>query len=178
MEGSFRGTPKGRVYTPINLEVFFLDILATARRLNNLYGLETLYVQSQNRYIHMIVTFWPICDVVATKVQPNSDFEMTSQIRRVPTGYCCRPYDLGNYWNFYQMSSNIGRHKIKKQFNITHLVCKLWISKVQKRQNRLFSGNAKSGYANLTKFCRIINIDIKNQHWKFQTDILKIVYFA
>ena len=35
------------VYTPpINLEVFFTHILATATRLNTLYGLETLHAQS------------------------------------------------------------------------------------------------------------------------------------
>ena len=31
---------------PINLEVFFSDILATASRLNTFYGLETLSAQS------------------------------------------------------------------------------------------------------------------------------------
>ena len=45
-------------------------------------------------------------------------------------------------------------------FDITHLFCKFWVSKVQNRSNRnsLFSGNATSGHANFTKFCRIINI--------------------
>ena len=38
--------PKGGCTPPINLEVFFSDILATATRLNTLYGLETWYVQS------------------------------------------------------------------------------------------------------------------------------------
>ena len=33
--------PKGGCTPPINLEVFFSDILATATRLNTLYGLET-----------------------------------------------------------------------------------------------------------------------------------------
>ena len=41
VKGGFRGTPKGGVPPPINLEVFFSDILATASRLNTLYGLET-----------------------------------------------------------------------------------------------------------------------------------------
>ena len=36
----------GGVHSPINLEVFFSDILATATRLNTLYGLETLHAQS------------------------------------------------------------------------------------------------------------------------------------
>ena len=37
--------PKGGCTPPINLEVFFSDILATASRLNTSYGLETLHVQ-------------------------------------------------------------------------------------------------------------------------------------
>ena len=42
----FRGTPKGGgVHPPINLEVFFTHILATATRLNTSYGLETLHAQ-------------------------------------------------------------------------------------------------------------------------------------
>ena len=33
VEGGFLGTPKGGVHPPINLEVFFTDIFATARRI-------------------------------------------------------------------------------------------------------------------------------------------------
>ena len=36
----------GGVHPPINLEVFFTHILATASRLNTSYGLETLHTQS------------------------------------------------------------------------------------------------------------------------------------
>ena len=36
----------GCTLPPINLEVFFTDILATASRLNTSYGLESLHVQS------------------------------------------------------------------------------------------------------------------------------------
>ena len=43
--------PKGGCTPPINLEVFFSDILATATRLNTLYGLETWYVQSPRRVL-------------------------------------------------------------------------------------------------------------------------------
>ena len=36
---------RGGVHPPINLEVFFTHILATATRLNTSYGLETLHAQ-------------------------------------------------------------------------------------------------------------------------------------
>ena len=49
----------------------------------------------------------------------------------------------------------------KDFFDITHLVCNLWVSKVKKRSNSLFSGNATYRHASFTKFCRIINIDVK-----------------
>ena len=48
----------------------------------------------------------------------------------------------------------------------------------QKRWNSLFSGNATSGHASFTKFCMIINTDVRNQPWKFQIEILKIGYFT
>ena len=37
---------RGGVHPPINLEVFFTHILATATRLNTSYGLKTLHAQS------------------------------------------------------------------------------------------------------------------------------------
>ena len=43
-------TPRG-VYTPHKSRGVFSDILATAIRLNTLYGLETLYVQSPRRVL-------------------------------------------------------------------------------------------------------------------------------
>ena len=36
----------------------------------------------------------------------------------------------------------------------------------------------KNGHANFKKFCRIATIDVRNEPWNFQTDILKIGYFA
>ena len=62
--------PKGGCTPPINLEVFFSDILATATRLNTLYGLETWYVQSPRRVLitkkvlRHIRHFWRIYDVI------------------------------------------------------------------------------------------------------------------
>ena len=71
MEGGFRGTPKGGVYTPpINLEVFFTHILATATRLNTSYGLETLHAQLSRhvgitqKVLRHIRHFWRIYDVI------------------------------------------------------------------------------------------------------------------
>ena len=52
-------------------------------------------------------------------------------------------------------------HEIKKKIDITHLVCKLWVRKVQKHSNSLFSENATSGNATFTKFCMIINIEVR-----------------
>ena len=60
--------PKGGLYTPINLEVSFWDILATASRLNTFYGLET--VQSSRHFgitkkvLRHIRHFWRIYDVI------------------------------------------------------------------------------------------------------------------
>ena len=57
--------PQRGVYTPfspIKLEVFFSDILATASRLNTLYGLQTWYVQS-SRHVRIIEKFWGISDI-------------------------------------------------------------------------------------------------------------------
>ena len=64
--------PKGAgVYTPpINLEVFFTHILATATRLNTLYGLETLHAQLSRhvgitqKVLRHIRHFWRIYDVI------------------------------------------------------------------------------------------------------------------
>ena len=50
-----------------------------------------------------------------------------------------------------------------KKLDITHLVCKLWVRKVQKHLNSLFSGNAMSGYAKFTKLCKTIDIDVRNE---------------
>ena len=59
------------VYTPpINLEVFFTHILATATRLNTSYGLETLHSQSSRpdgitqKVLRHIRHFWRIYDVI------------------------------------------------------------------------------------------------------------------
>ena len=66
VEGGFRGTPKGNLWLkffiflmswrwfpwhPINLEVFFSDILATTSRLNSLYGLATFVQSSRHVWI-------------------------------------------------------------------------------------------------------------------------------
>ena len=42
----------------------------------------------------------------------------------------------------------------------------------------MISRNAASRHANFTKFCQIVNIDVKNQPWKFQIYVSKIGYFA
>ena len=81
-------------------------------------------------------------------------------------------------WNFYQMSSTIGRHEIQNNFDITHLICKLQVRKFKKRLDCLLSGNETYEHVSFTKFCRIINIDVKNQPWKFQIDILQIGYIT
>ena len=63
--------PKGGgVHPPINLEVFFTHILATATRLNTSYGLETLHAQSSRhvgitqKVLRHIRHFWRIYDVI------------------------------------------------------------------------------------------------------------------
>jgi len=70
VKGGFRGTPKGGVHPPINLEVFFTHILATATRLNTSYGLETLHAQLSRhvgitqKVLRHIRHFWRIYDVI------------------------------------------------------------------------------------------------------------------
>ena len=64
--GWFPWHPKGGCTTPINLT----DILATASRLNTLYGLETLHVQTSRhvgiiqKVLRHIRHFWRIYDVI------------------------------------------------------------------------------------------------------------------
>ena len=58
-----------------------------------------------------------------------------------------------------------------KKFDITGLVCKSWLDKVQKRTNSLFPGNATSGL-------HIILRDYQYRRQKFQIVILKIGYFT
>ena len=77
-------------------------------------------------------------------------------------------------WNFYQILVSTRRHEIKKIFDRTCLVCKLQ-TKIPK--DPIF-GNATSRHANLTKFCRIVAIDVRNESWKFQIDISKIGYLT
>ena len=53
------------------------------------------------------------------------------------------------------------RNEIFNLFYVFGLVCKLSVNKVSKRINSLFSGNATSGHGNFTKFCRIIDINVR-----------------
>ena len=61
---------KGGCTPPINLEVFFTHILATATRLNTSYGLETLHAQLSRHFnitqkvLRHIRHFWRIYDVI------------------------------------------------------------------------------------------------------------------
>ena len=55
-----------------------------------------------------------------------------------------------------------GGMKSKKVFDITHPVCKLWVCKIKVRLNSLFSGKSTSRHASFTKFCMIINTDVRN----------------
>ena len=61
---------RGGVHPPINLEVFFTHILATATRLNTSYGLETLHAQLSRhvgitqKVLRHIRHFWRIYDVI------------------------------------------------------------------------------------------------------------------
>ena len=89
-----------------------------------------------------------------------------------------------NPWEVLSSVAQVGEFKFyrgtesKIFFEIIYLVCKLWVIKVQKRSNSLFSGNSNSGHANSTIFCRIISTDVRNKPWKFQCDFLKIGYFT
>ena len=64
--------------------------------------------------------------------------------------------------------------KSENEFDITLLVCKLQ-TKIPK--NPIFR-NITSWHANFEKFCRIVNIDIKNWSRKFESDISEIGYFT
>ena len=85
-------------------------------------------------------------------------------------------YDRGMkvwLWNFYHLLVSIWRHKIKKEFDISGLICKLR-TKIPKIP---IFGNATSKHAYFTKFCRIVHI-VRNDPSKFQIDISKIGYFT
>ena len=89
------------------------------------------------------------------------------------------PWALRNYKRydheiFTRCCYSLGGPKSKKIFDITGPVCKLQ-TKIPKIP---IFGNATSRHANLTKFCRNINIDVRNKPWKFQIDISKIGYFT
>ena len=89
-----------------------------------------------------------------------------------------RSRDLLNVWlwNFYQISSTIGRHEIQKKIWCNSSFSVNYESAKSIHSNSLFSGNATSAHSSFTKLCRIINIDVRNWPWKFQFDILKIGY--
>ena len=74
--------------------------------------------------------------------------------------------------NFYQMLLFIRRHEIF--FYTTGPFSKLQ-TKIPKIS--IFE-NAFSRHANLTQFCRIVHIDVRNTPWQFQIDISKIDYFT
>ena len=74
VQGGFRGTPKGGCTPPINLEMFFSDILATATRLNTLYGTETWYVQSPRRVLIPKKVFRHIRHFDVSMMSSMSDF--------------------------------------------------------------------------------------------------------
>ena len=61
-----------------------------------------------------------------------------------------------------------------KNFEITHLDCKLWVSKIQKRSNNLFSGNTTSGILTSKNFAglSILTTEINPEN------VLKISYFT
>ena len=62
---------------------------------------------------------------------------------------------------FNQISSSTERQN-RKKFDLNHLVCTLWVSKVQVRSNILFAGYATSEHGNFTKCYRVNNINIRN----------------
>ena len=58
----------------------------------------------------------------------------------------------------------------KKKMDVNHLVCKLWVSRVQKHSNILFSGYATSEHGNFIKCYWINDINIEigpNYHKAF-----------
>ena len=72
---------------------------------------------------------------------------------------------------------DVGNHKEarnQKKIDITGLVCTLQtkIPKIPIFENATFR------HANLTTFCRNINMDVRNKPRKFQIDISKIGYFT
>ena len=69
------------------------------------------------------------------------------------------PHDLGNFKRYgYGNHVCIHREARNKKAEITGLICK---SQTKVREN-LVLGNVSSRHGNLTKFCRITNIDFKN----------------
>ena len=108
-------------------------------------------------------------------VSAFSDSLMGSGGRGVETP----PWDFKTYRKYeYEIFTRCwypyGGTKSKKQIDISDLVCRLQ-TKIPKIP---IFGNATSRHANLTKFCRNINIDVRNKPWKFQIDISKIGYFT
>ena len=72
-------------------------------------------------------------------------------------------------WNSYQMLVFVRRH-IAKKIDIICLVCGL-----QTEMLITTFWNATSTNNDLTKFCKITNIELRYWHWKFQIDISKSV---
>ena len=69
-------------------------------------------------------------------------------------------------WNFYQMSISMGRCKICKKIETSHLACKLWVCKVQKRSNSSFLEMYLLGVVTWQNFAQLSiltsEIDCKN----------------
>ena len=60
----------------------------------------------------------------------------------------------------------------QREIYISWLVFK---SQTKILKNLIFR-NTTSSHANFTTFCRILNIDLRNNPWKIQIDILQIAY--
>ena len=115
--------PKGGGCTPpINLEVFFTHILATATRLNTLYGLETWYAQSPRRFLitkkvlRHIRHFWRIYDVI------NVGFFRHFAV----FGYSKCHKDCRNSWFSHRICILIGSTTLPSLMRYRLFVVELW----------------------------------------------------
>ena len=90
----------------------------------------------------------------------------------------CWPLTINSICSFWQLHSiwGAGGGGVGISGTAGNMTMK-FLPDVQKRSICNF-WNATFGHASFTKFCRIINIDVRNYTWKFQIDSSKIGFFT
>ena len=132
------------VWSPLHISVLNIHQSLSTKHcpVIDFFHLESLTVYS-------ICSFWQLTGIWGVVPHP-----LRSQ----------KPLDVWP-WKFYQNSSSVRRHEIRKKFERTWLVCKLQ-TKIPK--NQIFR-KAYFRHSNITKFCRIVTIDVRNNPQNFRS---------